>query len=147
MGGGLLLCLVADIRLASEKAIFGAPEVKIGIFPSLGLVPRLERCIGIGAAKRMVMLGDSIDAAEAERIGLVDRIVPSEMLEAEAQTLASRLSALPGLAVQLSKAAFAASRSAGYAKWERAQFVACWALPERETAMRAFLKDKSLRTL
>ena len=142
MGGGLLLALVADLRLASERASFGAPEVKIGIFPPLGLAPRLERLVGLGAAKRMVLTGEPISAAEAERMGLVERIVPSDALREQARALAGQLSALPPTAVQFAKAAFAAARRPGYAGWETASFAACWALPERESAMRAFLQSR-----
>jgi enoyl-CoA hydratase/carnithine racemase len=89
------------------------------------------------------LTGDSIDVAEAQRIQLVDRVVPTEMLYAEAQTLAEHLAALPLTAVQLSKAAFAAARREDYAEWERAQFAACWASPERAAAMEAFLKSRA----
>jgi enoyl-CoA hydratase/carnithine racemase len=140
MGGGLLLALVADFCLASEQASFGAPEVKIGIFPSLGLIPRLERVVGVGAAKRIVLTGDPVDAPAALAMGLVDRLVPGGELHAAAQTLAEQLAALPAQAVQLAKAAFAAARGPDYAGWEREQFAACWARPEREAAMRAFLQ-------
>ena len=140
MGGGLLLALVADCRLASDTARFGAPEVKIGLFPSLNLVPRLERAVGVGAAKRMVLTGDSLDASESLRIRLVERVVPAEKLFDTAQSLAEQIAALPPSAVQLSKAAFAAARRPGYAAWEKVQFAACWRSPEREAAMRAFLK-------
>ncbi len=140
MGGGLLLALVADCRLASDTASFGAPEVKIGLFPSLSLVPRLERAVGVGAARRMVLTGDPVGASEALRIGLVERVVPAERLFAKAQSLADRLAALPPTAVQLSKAAFAAARRPDYAAWEKEQFAVCWQSPEREAAMRAFLK-------
>ena len=142
LGGGLLLALVSDFRLASERASFGAPEVKIGIFPSLDLIPRLERMVGLAAAKRIVILGESIDASEAHRIGLADRIVPSAQLEREAQSLAGRLAALPPVAVEMCKAAFAAARQPGYEAWEKEQFAACWAVPEREQAMRAFLRRR-----
>jgi enoyl-CoA hydratase len=142
LGGGLLLALVADLRLASERAGFGVPEVKIGIFPSLGLVPRLERLVGLGAAKRMVLAGEPIDAAEAQRLGLVDRILAAEELHAEAQALAEHLAALPPTALRLSKAAFDAAQRQDYAEWETAQFAACWASPERKAAMNAFLKGR-----
>lgn len=142
MGGGLLLALVSDLCLASDRASFGAPEVKIGIFPSLNLIPRLERVVGLGAAKRMVLSGEPITAAEAHRIGLVDRVVAPESLHREAQKLGERLTNLPQSAVRIAKAAFMAVRRPGYADWEKEQFVACWASPEREAAMRAFLKDR-----
>jgi len=142
MGGGLLLALVADLRLASLRASFGAPEVKIGIFPSLDLIPRLERLVGLGAAKSLVLTGEPIDAVEAHRLGLVSRISPPEMLYADAETLVERLAALPPLALRLCKAAFYAERFPNYSAWEKEQFIACWASPEREAAMRAFLKSR-----
>jgi enoyl-CoA hydratase len=146
MGGGLLLALVADFRLASEQASFGAPEVKIGIFPNLGLIPRLERVVGLGAAKRIVLTGDPVDAPTALTMGLVDRVVRGEELHAAAQSFAEQLAALPAHAVQLAKAAFAAARGPDYTGWERVQFAACWARPEREAAMRAFLQARRIPT-
>lgn len=139
MGGGLLLALVSDFRLASEQASFGVPEIKIGIFPSLALIPRLERIVGVAAAKRMVLTGDPVDALAALRMGLVDRVVPEEALLGTTQELADHLAALPSMAVQFSKAAFSAARGADYAAWETEHFSTCWAGPERAAAMRAFL--------
>lgn len=140
MGGGLLLALASDFRLASDPVSFGTPEAKIGIFPSLDLIPRLERVVGLGTAKRMVLTGEPINAAEAQRVGLVERIVAAESLNAEAQKLAEELTRLSPVAVRLAKQAFAAARQPGYAAWEKEQFVTCWTSPEREAAMRAFLK-------
>jgi enoyl-CoA hydratase/carnithine racemase len=142
MGGGLLLCLVADFCLAAEGATFGAPEVKIGIFPNLKLIPRLERLVGLRAAKQLVLGGEPADAALALSWGLVNRVLPSDRLHAGAQALAEQLAALPATALQISKAAFAASRGPDYAAWERASFTACWSRPEREAAMRAFLQRR-----
>jgi enoyl-CoA hydratase/carnithine racemase len=143
MGGGLLLALVADLRLAVEEASFGAPEVKIGIFPNLSLIPRLERIVGLGTAKQMVLTGDPLPATEALTRGLVNQVVPAEQLRDRAQALAAQLAALPPMGVQLAKAAFATSalvQRPAYLTWERDQFAACWAQPEREAAMSAFLK-------
>jgi enoyl-CoA hydratase len=142
MGGGLLLTLVADFRLASEQASFGAPEVNIGIFPNLRLIPRLERVVGLGAAKQMVLTGDPVDAAEALRLNLVARVLPADKLHAEAQALAEHLTRLPAYSVQTAKAAFTASQEPDYTTWERTQFASCWAQPEREAAMRAFLRRR-----
>jgi enoyl-CoA hydratase/carnithine racemase len=142
LGGGLLLALVADLRLAAERASLGVPEVKIGIFPNLHLIPRLERMVGLGAAKRLVLCGEPVDAAEARRIGLVEQVVPAQALYAEAQALAERLAALPAYAVQAAKQAFAAARRPDFVAWERARFAACWTRPEREAGMRAFLKGR-----
>lgn len=143
MGGGLLLTLVADVCLAAEGASFGAPEVKIGIFPNLRLIPRLERVVGLRAAKRLVLTGDPVHAVEALALGLADRVLPAEALQAEAQTLAAQLAALPTMALQTAKAAFAASRGPKYPAWERLMFTTCWARPEREAAMQVFLKSRA----
>jgi enoyl-CoA hydratase/carnithine racemase len=146
MGGGLLLTLVADLCLAAEGATFGAPEVKLGIFPNLRLVPRLERVVGLRAAKRLVLGGDPVDAAEALAMGLVDRVLPADCLHDEAQTLAEQLAGLPPAALQAAKATFGASQRPDFVAWEREQFAACWALPEREAAMQAFLNRRKKQT-
>lgn len=140
VGGGLLLVLVADLVLASEGARFGAPEVKLGFFPPLDLVPRLERRVGLGAARRIVLTGELIDAAEAGRIGLVEQVVSAEALHEEARTLAERMAVLPPVGVRLSKTAFTVARREDYRAWEAEQIAACWASPERKAAMEAFLK-------
>ncbi len=140
MGGGLLLTLVADFCLASEGASFGAPEIKIGIFPNLRLVPRLERVVGFRAAKHIVLTGDPVDAATALEMGLVERVIPADALYSEAQALAETLASLPPHAVQLAKRAFSKSRARDFAAWEQEQFALCWARPERAAAMLAFLR-------
>jgi enoyl-CoA hydratase len=135
------LALVADLRLADETANLGVPEVKIGIFPNLALVPRLARVVGLGAAKRLVLTGEPVDVGEAQRLGLVEQVLPAGELPAEAQALAGHLAGLPAGAVRAAKAAFAAARRPDYVAWEREAFAACWADPQREAAMRAFLQN------
>ena len=142
VGGGLLLTLVADFCLASEHAKFGLPEVKLGFFPALRLIPRLERLVGLRAAKQLVLTGEPVSAATALDWGLVDRVLPSRELHAEAQTLAEQLAALPPFAVQSSKAAFGASQQPDYITWERQRSAECWANPERAAAMEAFLASR-----
>jgi enoyl-CoA hydratase/carnithine racemase len=142
IGGGLLLALITDLCLAAEGASFGAPEVKIGIFPNLRLIPRLERMIGLRPAKRLVLTGDALDASEAQRLGLVDRVLPAEVLHAEAQVQAEQLAGLPAVAVRAAKATFARVADPDFTVWEREQFATCWARPERESAMRAFLAPR-----
>jgi enoyl-CoA hydratase/carnithine racemase len=143
MGGGLLLALVVDLRLASEQASFGAPEVKIGIFPNLRLVPRLERLVGLGAAKQIVLTGERVHAADALRIGLVEQVWPAEELHGAAQVLADHLAELSPQAVRSAKAAFSAAGRPEFVEWERAEFAACWARPERQAAMQAFLASRT----
>jgi enoyl-CoA hydratase/carnithine racemase len=142
MGGGLLLTLVADAVLASEHAKFGAPEVKLGFFPNLRLIPRLERIVGMRAAKQLVLTGEPVSAATALDWGLVNRVVPSRDLHGEAQALAEQLAALPPCAAQSAKVAFGASQQPGFAAWERQRFAECWAHPERAAAMEAFLASR-----
>ena len=139
MGGGLLLTLVADACLASEHARFGAPEVKLGFFPNLRLIPRLERMVGMRAAKHLVLTGEPVNAATALDWGLVNRVLPSRELHAEAQALAEQLAELPSFAVQSAKDAFCAMDSPDFVAWERQRFAECWEKPERQAAMQAFL--------
>ena len=142
MGGGLLLTLVADTCLASEYAKFGAPEVKLGFFPNLRLIPRLERVVGVRAAKHLVLTGEPVSAATALDWGLVNRVLPSKGLHTEAQALAEQLAALPPFAIQSAKAAFGAFTRPDYTSWERQRFAECWMQPERSDAMEAFLASR-----
>jgi len=92
LGGGCELALACDIRIASEAARFGQPEVKLGIIPGYGATIRLPRLVGPGKAKELIYTGRIVDAVEAEKIGLVNSVVPGEDLMAEALKLAERLS-------------------------------------------------------
>ena len=142
-GGGLIFVLVADFVLASPTAQFGAPEVRIGIFPSLGLVPRLERTVGIRAAKRIVLTGDSINVQEAQHSGLIDRIItPEDRLLDETQVFAEKLAGLPVTAVQVTKASFHVHHLPEFPEWETDKSAEAWAAPERLPAMQAFLNRK-----
>lgn len=101
LGGGLELALACHIRLASENAKFGLPEVKLGIIPGYGGTVRLPRLVGKGRALEMILTGDMIDAQEAHRIGLVNRVVPQAELLDAARELASKIMANGPVAVAL----------------------------------------------
>jgi len=103
LGGGCELALAADFRIASETARFGLPEIKIGAFPGGGGTQRLTRLIGAAKAKQMILLGDPIGAQEALGFGLVATVAAKESYLAEATSLATKLAALPRLALQASK--------------------------------------------
>ena len=105
LGGGLELALACSIRLASEKARFGAPEVKLGIIPGDGGTQRLPRLVGLGRAMEMILTGDFIDAQEAFRIGLVNRVYPHDQLMEKAIELARKIASRPPLAVRFAKEA------------------------------------------
>lgn len=139
MGGGLILTMVSDFVLAGEHARFGAPEVTLGVFPSLGLIPRLERLVGVRAAKGLVLTGRPADAQAACQMGLITAVVAAHTLYEEAQSLAAYLADLPPRATRATKAAFAAHAQADYVSWETEHAVDCWAAPERLDAMRRFL--------
>ncbi len=105
-GAGVSLALAADLRLASDKASFLLAFVKIGLVPDAGSTFFPPRLVGLGKAVEMAMMGDKVDAAEAERIGLVNRVVPADRLMEEALQVAGRLAEAPTKALGLMKRAF-----------------------------------------
>lgn len=105
LGGGCEVSLCCDFRMAAENAVFGLPEITLGIIPGGGGTQRLARLVGLAAATRMVLLGETIDAEEAGRIGLVDRVVPVEGLNDAVMDLAQKLIQRPVLALRAAKTA------------------------------------------
>ena len=105
IGAGLELALACTFRIASENARFAASEVKLGIIPGGGGTQRLARTVGRTKAMEMVLLGDMIDAQEAYRVGLANKVVPADVLMGEATSWAEKIKALPKLAVQYAKEA------------------------------------------
>ncbi|MFN8678391.1 MAG: enoyl-CoA hydratase-related protein [Thermomicrobiales bacterium] len=104
-GGGLELAMATDVRIASADAAFAMPEVRIGTLPGWGGTQRLPALIGAARAKQMIFTGQRIDAATAERWGLVNEVVPADALAARATQLAQQIAANAPIAVQLAKAA------------------------------------------
>ena len=109
LGGGCELAMACDIRIASEKAQLGQPEINLGIIPGGGGTQRLPRLVGLGKAMEMILTGDRIDARTAKDLGLVDEVVPPEELEKRALELASRIAEKAPVAVRLAKEAVKAS--------------------------------------
>ncbi|MEW6440526.1 MAG: enoyl-CoA hydratase-related protein [bacterium] len=105
VGGGCELALVCDLRIASESARFALPEVKIGMIPAAGGTQRLPRLIGAGRAKELLYTGEAVDAQEAYRIGLVNKVVPADRLMEETRSLAGKLADYPPLSVKFMKRA------------------------------------------
>ncbi len=103
LGGGCELAMACDIRIASERAKFGQPEVNLGIIPGFGGTIRLPLLVGKGMAKLLIMTGDIIDAQEANRIGLVEKVVAPEHLMDAATSLAVRIISKAPLAVASAK--------------------------------------------
>jgi len=99
-GAGVGLALACDVRLAAESTRFSVVFIKIGHMPDAGVTYFLPRIVGLGRAMEMSMLGDAVDAQEAYRIGLVNRVVLDEMLREETAVLAQRLAAMPTRALE-----------------------------------------------
>ena len=103
LGGGLELAMACDILVASEKAVVGQPEVKLGVVPGFGGSQRLPRRTGPGIAKWLLMTGESVKADEALRLGIVDKVVPHDALLAEARKIAEACLANGPLAIAAAK--------------------------------------------
>ncbi|HEX9144288.1 MAG TPA: enoyl-CoA hydratase-related protein, partial [Candidatus Binatia bacterium] len=105
LGGGCELAMSCDIVVAAENARFGQPEINLGIIPGSGATQRLPRLVGKHRAMEMMLTGEFMSAADAERFGLVNRVVPLEMLMEEAKGIANKIAAKPALAVKAAKEA------------------------------------------
>ena len=145
LGGGLELALACDIILAAESAKFGQPEINLGLIPGFGGTQRLARRIGVGPARWLIYTGDLIDAAEALRLGLVNRVVPPGNLLSEAKTLAATLAAKAPIALQEAKAAIAAGAEIDLrdaCDYEAEAFAVAFASEDRREGLRAFLEKR-----
>ena len=105
LGGGCEIAMACDIRIASDNAVFGQPECGLGIIPGFGGTQRLARLVGMGRAKEMIFTCDNIDANEAYRIGLVNKVVAKEDLMATAKAMAAKIISKGSYAVSVAKAA------------------------------------------
>ena len=105
LGGGCEISMACDIRIASDNAVFGQPECGLGIIPGFGGTQRLARLVGMGRAKEMIFTCDNIDANEAYRIGLVNKVVAKEELMPTAKAMAEKIISKGSYAVSIAKAA------------------------------------------
>ncbi len=146
LGGGCELAMACDIRIASDKAKFGQPEVGLGITPGFGGTQRLARIVGIPKAKELIFTGETINAEEALRIGLVNKVVAAESLMEEALTMARKIASKGQLAVRYSKVAInrgiETDIETGLAM-ERELFGLCFATEDQKEGMGAFLEKRS----
>ena len=103
LGGGCELAMACDIRIASERARLGQPEINLGIIPGYAGTQRLPRLVGKAAAMEMILIGDLIDANEAYRIGLVNKVVPADQLESTVLELANKLASRSPVTLKIAK--------------------------------------------
>jgi len=145
LGGGCELAMALDIIIAAESARFGQPEIKIGVMPGAGGTQRLPRAIGKSKAMEMILTGEPITAAEAERIGLVSRVVTDELLVEDALALAAEIAKRAPLALRLAKesvnAAFEMALTDGLAH-ERRLFYLLFSSDDQKEGMTAFLEKR-----
>jgi len=103
LGGGCEVAMCCDLRIASDDAVFGLPEINLGVMPGSGGTQRLPRLVGVAKAKEILFTGDNINAEEAYRIGLVNKVVPKDKLFEEAKKLAKKLASKPKASLALIK--------------------------------------------
>ncbi|MES1259731.1 MAG: enoyl-CoA hydratase-related protein, partial [Gemmatimonadota bacterium] len=145
LGGGCELAMACHVRLAAPNARFGLPELKLGLIPGFGGTVRLPRLVGRGRALEMLLTGAMIDAEEAARIGLVNRVVPAESLLADARTLMLSMLAVGPVAVRLALQAVdgGLDRSIDDAlAFESALFGEACASDDKNEGTRAFLEKR-----
>jgi enoyl-CoA hydratase/carnithine racemase len=145
LGAGLELALACDLRVASERAIFGEPEVELGVIPGFGGTQRLPRHVGDETARRLVFFGDRVDAQDALDIGLVGDVVAHDELDAYVADLAAELAAKPAGALAAAKATlnarFEGTLREGLAA-EREAFADLFGTHDQREGMAAFLEDR-----
>lgn len=146
LGGGCELALMCDVILASDRAKFGQPEIQLGVIPGMGGTQRLVRALGYYKAAEMVLTGRMIDAAEAERAGLVSRIVPAADLLDEAEAVARTIAEKPLPALYAAKAALDVALESTLAegvRFERQAFAALFDTADQKEGMAAFREKRS----
>lgn len=145
LGGGCELSMACDIRIASEKAKFGQPEVNLGILPGFAGTQRLPRLVGKGIAKELIFTTDMIDAKRAYEIGLANKVVDHEALMEEAEKMARKIMTKGMFGVSLAKAAINDGMNmdteSAY-KYEADMFGLCFATEDQKEGMEAFLNKR-----
>jgi enoyl-CoA hydratase len=145
LGGGLEYALACDIVIAADTAKFALPEVTLGVIPGLGGTQRMARAIGKVKAMEMILTGRMMDAAEAERFGLVSRVVPQDQVMTETLAIAEKIAAFSQPVISAAKeairAAFEQPMTEGL-RHERALFHAMFALEDQKEGMAAFLEKR-----
>jgi enoyl-CoA hydratase len=148
LGGGCELAMMCDLIIAADNAKFGQPEIKLGVIPGIGGTQRLTRAVGKAKAMDLILTGRMMDAAEAERSGLVARVVPAASLMEEAMKVAETIAAMSQPSLLAAKEAvnrsFETSLAEGV-RFERRVFHALFATKDRKEGMAAFIEKRPPR--
>jgi enoyl-CoA hydratase len=148
LGGGCELAMMCDLIIAADNAKFGQPEIKLGVIPGIGGTQRLTRAVGKAKAMDLILTGRMMDAAEAERSGLVARVVPAARLMEEAIKVAETIAAMSQPSLLAAKEAvnrsFETSLAEGV-RFERRVFHALFATKDRKEGMAAFIEKRPPR--
>ena len=145
LGGGCELAASCDIRVASDRARFGQPEINLGLIPGGGGTQRLPRIVGLGQAMRLILSGEMIPADEAARIGLVDLVAPADELRARTMELAGKIAAKSPLTLRVAKEAMRASQRMAVEEgilYERDLFCLCFSSEDKAEGVAAFLEKR-----
>ncbi|MDT0317545.1 MULTISPECIES: enoyl-CoA hydratase [unclassified Streptomyces] len=145
LGGGCELAMLCDTVIAADTAVFGQPEIRLGVIPGIGGTQRLTRLVGKAKAMDLILTGRTMDAAEAERSGLVARVVPADRLLAEAFAVARTIASHSRPAVRAAREAVDRALELGLAegvRYERRVFHALFATEDQKEGMRAFLEKR-----
>lgn len=145
LGGGCELCMACDLRIASDRANFGQPEVKLGLIPGWAGTQRLPRLVGLTKAKELILTGDPIDAETALKIGLVNQVVPHDELIETSKKIAKKIASMGPTATRLAKASinrsFDSDIQTGTA-YEAEAFGICFSTGEPKEGISAFLEKR-----
>jgi enoyl-CoA hydratase len=145
LGGGCELAMSCDMRIASDKARLGQPEINLGLIPGGGGTQRLPRLVGSGNAMRLILSGDMVGAEEAKSIGLVDQVVAHDDLRATTLALAEKIAGKSPLTLRVAKEAIRASERLAIEEgilYERDLFCLCFSTEDKEEGVAAFLEKR-----
>jgi len=146
LGGGCELVMSCDIRVASDRASFGQPEINLGLIPGGGGTQRMPRIVGTGQAMRLILSGDRIKAEEARQIGLADLVVPHDDLRQQTLELAQRIASKSPLTLKVAKEAIRASERMNVEEgilYERDLFCLCFSSEDKKEGVKAFLEKRT----
>jgi enoyl-CoA hydratase len=145
LGGGCEVALACDVRIASEKASFGQPEINLGIIPGGGGTQRLTRLVGEGKAMELILTGEIINAQTALEIGLVNHVVPADQLEARTMEIAGRMAEKSPIALRLAKEAVKLASRSNMDEGLRREvdlFALCFSSEDKDEGVKAFLEKR-----